>query len=108
MVHPLHGFSEVTFSELKERLPEWSDVTDFSDPIGTPSLNCAACGKPWTPARRPRKKIKVVSSGMRVPVIFAYRICGPCARLYRRGGDQRASVLVALEQFINGPSEELA
>lgn len=83
-------------------LSQFAEVKYETLPIGTPSPNCAGCRKPFTAARRPRRAFRIIPIASLVPVIFIYRVCGPCAFQFLKGGDGETAVLAAVERFMEG------
>ena len=74
--------------------------------IGEPNKECAACRKPFTVTRKPRKSIRVYQRCFPVPFAFSYWICGGCYVLHQRGGVERDSFLAAVEAYHMGTSLE--
>ncbi|MBK8762093.1 MAG: hypothetical protein IPM03_17065 [Sulfuritalea sp.] len=76
--------------------------------LGEPNADCAACRKPFSMVRRPRKSIRLYSPDLLLPVVFSYRVCGACLVLHQRGGESCDGFLAAVEAYHNGNAIEAA
>lgn len=87
---------------VQDVLPQFAEVHQDTAPIGTPCPLCASCAKPFTAARKPRVRIRLYPTRCIAPIAIQYQICGSCAHQYRAGGIERATVLAAVERFLDG------
>lgn len=95
-LHNLIGVPEGM--DVGELLPTFADVK-HEVLIGRPNDECASCGKPFNEARKRRGRIRLFPANAPVPIVHQFYVCGRCAHLYRRGGDAKESVLVAVEAY---------
>lgn len=70
--------------------------------IGNQCPVCPSCSKPFTAARKPRVAIKLYPIKCGLPIVFAYRLCGRCAKDYHDGGDKKSAVLASVQRFVEG------
>ncbi|GEM_PF-4435451 len=91
---------------IQHMLEAFRDVREWSTPVGQPCRVCPSCGKAFTAARKPRLTICLYPSLTPVPVAFLYRLCGPCAHTYRKGGRHKQGVIDAIERFLNDDEGE--
>lgn len=85
-------------------LPTFADVK-HEVLIGRPNEECASCGKPFNEARKRRGKIRLYSANALVPIVHQFDICGHCCHQYKRGGEAKQGVLVAVEAYFEGTGE---
>ena len=83
---------------LGEFLPNFADVK-HEVLIGKPNDECASCGKPFNDLRKRRGKIRLYSTNALVLIIHQFHLCGRCCHQYKRGGEAKNGVLVAVEAY---------
>lgn len=106
MNRALHNLIEPPDSlTIGEFLPAFADVK-HEVLIGRPNDECASCGKPFTTVRKRRGKIRLYPTDTVVPIIHQFHLCGPCCHQYKRGGDAKQGVLVAVEAFFEGGADD--
>ena len=86
---------------INEVLPAYADVRHEIH-IGSPNQECAGCRKPFTSARKPRRRIRIYPTATLIPVAMSLQICGACMAMYQRGGVDRDAMLAAVEAFAEG------
>ncbi|MBS1132517.1 MAG: hypothetical protein H6R16_3519 [Proteobacteria bacterium] len=98
----LHGMTPIppgkTFSDL---LPTYAGAENEVH-LGEPNSECASCRKPFNTLRKRRKAVRMYPVRSKVPVAFAFDICGACLALYQAGGASRDGVLAAVESYCDG------
>lgn len=89
--------------DIAELFPAFSGVKGEIH-IGTPNQECASCRKPFTAARKRRKRVRLYSVAvvMHVPVAIDLWVCGRCSAMYERGGNDREAILAAVEAYQTG------
>ncbi|TRZ56538.1 MAG: hypothetical protein D4S02_15420 [Rhodocyclaceae bacterium] len=102
MVIKLHNMVDLPSGKtIGEVLPAFAGVQhEFH--IGRPNQNCAGCRKPFTVARKPRRKIRLYPTMAVVPIAISLQICGACIAMYQHGGADRDAMLAAVEAFAEG------
>lgn len=96
---PVHRMVDIPEGmTVGDLLPTFADVK-HEVLIGRPNEECASCGKPFNEVRKRRGRIRLFPANAPVPIVHQFYVCGRCAHLYRRGGDAKDSVLVAVEAY---------
>lgn len=67
--------------------------------LGKPDMVCAGCRRSFNTARKRRKRIRLYPCNSRLPIVYEFHLCGVCASVYQRGGDDRAMLLAAIESY---------
>lgn len=106
MNRPAHDLIDIPDGiTLGEFLPTFADVK-HEVLIGKPNDECASCWKPFNNLRKRRGKIRLYSTSAQVPVVHQFHICGRCCHQYKQGGDAKNGVLVAVQSYFEGRSNE--
>ena len=99
----MHNLMEIPEGQrVQDILPQFAGVETETAPIGPPCPICPSCRKDFSAARKPRLLIRLYPIRCIWPIVFIYRLCGPCAKQYRAGGAAKTAVLTSVEAFIEG------
>lgn len=102
---PLHGLIPLADKRIQDVHPGYAHIKKFVY-LGTPCPECPSCRRPFTAARRPRRRITLFATDSLIPIGLSYRICGQCAAAYRLGGERRDAVLASIQHYIDGEACE--
>ncbi len=98
----IHSVTEVPpGAKISDILPTFAGVK-HEIIIGTPNSDCASCRKPFNETRKRRKAVRMAPTGIALPVMFSFHICGRCLALYQQGGSERDGVMAALQAYCEG------
>src|SRR5690349_7344828 len=75
-------------------------------PVGISPSCCGSCLKPFSGKRKVCGYLRTTPAHLQLPVIFQYPLCKTCADQLRQGGDKEASILAAVEKFMNREDQQ--
>lgn len=84
---------------MQEMLEQYANAKTELVQISTQCKVCACCEESFSATRKPRAEFKICQANSTIPVVFLYRICGRCMRQHKKGGEERDSVMAALQKF---------